>query len=169
MPRIMHSMPLLAATAALLATSLVASGCSRIRLHNGYIGEQILLDSIEPGVDNRASVQATLGRPTIPSQFNGEAEPATWYYVSRNSRQLAFARPSPTAQDIFVVRFDQAGNVIETDQLGLEQVASIDPYGQETPTLGRNRSFFEEIFGNIGQAGAIGEAGSTADNPGGGR
>ena len=31
-----------------------------------------------------------------------------------------------------------------------EQIAQVDPSGDKTPTLGRKRSFFEELFGNIG-------------------
>jgi hypothetical protein len=35
-------------------------------------------------------------------------------------------------------------------------VAGIDPAGRKTPTLGRKRSFFDELFGNIGTVGAPG-------------
>ena len=45
----------------------------------------------------------------------------------------------------------------------MDQVASIDPYGKTTPTLGRKKSFFSELFGNIGAVGAGGGGG-----PGGG-
>ena len=38
---------------------------------------------------------------------------------------------------------------------GMELVATIDPSNDKTPTLGRDRSLFEELFGNIG---AVGQA-----------
>jgi hypothetical protein len=38
----------------------------------------------------------------------------------------------------------------------MEQVARIDPDGDETPTLGRERGFLEDLFGNIGQVGVPG-------------
>ena len=44
--------------------------------------------------------------------------------------------------------------------------ADADPAGAETPTLGRERSFFEDLFGNIGQVGA-GGMGQSAGGPGG--
>ena len=66
---------------------------------------------------------------------------------------------------LLAVRFDGQGNVASVGNIGLDQVASIDPYGEETPTLGRDRGFLAELFGNIGQVGAIGDAGTTADNP----
>lgn len=167
MPRKIRNLPLVASMTALLATGLVTSGCAQIRTHQGYFGEPILIESVQPGVDNRASVQAMLGRPTFTSQFTTASETPTWYYVSRDSRQLAFARPRPTDQTILAVRFAGDGNVAAVDRIGMDQVASISPSSDETPTLGRNRGFFDELFGNIGRVGSVGQAGSTADNPGG--
>lgn len=167
MARKMRRLPALASVAALFTTSVLASGCAQIRTHQGYLGEAILIESIQPGVDNRASVQATLGRPTFTSQFTSDSETPTWYYVSRDSRQLAFARPRPVDQMILSVRFAPNGNVSAVDVMGVDQVASISPYGEETPTLGRNRGFFDELFGNIGRVGSVSQGGSTADNPGG--
>ena len=98
------------------------------------------------------SVPNTLGRPTFIGQFDQR----DWYYVSRDTRQLAFNMPRPTTQTVLHVRFDEAGNVASVERSGLEQVASIDPISDKTPTLGRERSLFEELFGNIG---AVGQAG----------
>ena len=53
-------------------------------------------------------------------------------------------------QDVLRVRFDQAGNVTSIDKTGKELIARVDPSNDKTPTLGRKRSFFEELFGNIG-------------------
>ena len=47
----------------------------------------------------------------------------------------------------------------------MSQIASISPDGDKTPTLGRDRGFFSELFGNIGRVGSVGEGGGTADNP----
>lgn len=145
------------ATLALVATS----GCTRIRGHQGYIVDQQLVDSIAPGVDNRDSVEATLGRPTFVGQFDKN----DWYYVSRQTKQLAFAQPRPTAQTILHVRFDAAGNVASVDRAGLEKIASVSPDGDKTPTLGRKRGFLQELFGNIGSVGAPGMGGATPNSP----
>lgn len=167
MARRIRHLPLIASVTALVATSLVTSGCARVRTHQGYLGDSILIESIQPGVDNRDSVQETLGRPTFTSQFTTAAETPTWYYVSRESRQLAFARPRPVDQTILSVRFSNDGNVERVERMGMDQVASISPSGDETPTLGRNRGFFDELFGNIGRVGSVSQGGGTADNPGG--
>ena len=150
-----------AALAALLSAALLSSACTRIKDRQGHLLDETLIAAIQPGVDNRDSVAATLGRPT----FTGQFDQRDWYYVSRETEQLAFAMPKPSAQTVLHVRFDDAGNVVSVQRSGLEQVASITPTDAETPTLGRDRSFFEELFGNIGTVGATGRAGPTADNP----
>ena len=49
----------------------------------------------------------------------------------------------------------------------MEQVASVDPYGKTTPTLGRKRGLFEDLFGNIGTVGAAGVGGGDQQGGGG--
>jgi outer membrane protein assembly factor BamE (lipoprotein component of BamABCDE complex) len=151
----------LATATGLILVTLMASGCAKVRGFQGYIADQVLIDGVQPGIDNRASVEKTLGRPT----FVGEFDKADWYYVSRQTRQYAFSNPHPSAQTVLRIRFDQSGNVAAVDKAGVERVVSIHPDGDKTPTLGKDSSFFEELFGNIGQVGSVGQGGSTSDNP----
>lgn len=144
-----------------LAIALTASGCAQLKGRQGYVVDPVLTSSVTPGVDNRESVEKTLGRPTFVGQFSDNE----YYYVSRETRQLAFARPRPVSQQVLRVRFDPAGNVVAVDKTGLELVSKIHPEGATTPTLGRHRSFFEDIFGNIGAVGAPG-IGGGGGNPG---
>ena len=136
------------ATVALGATIL--AGCGGIRAHRGAVLDKELAAAIQPGVDNKDSVTKTLGRPTFTGQFDAN----DWYYVSRDTRQVAFRDPSVLDQTVLQVRFDPAGNVLAVNRTGKELIANIDPYGRETPTLGRRRSFFDELFGNIGTVGS---------------
>ncbi|WP_432768647.1 MAG: outer membrane protein assembly factor BamE [Sphingopyxis sp.] len=135
-----------------LAVALTASGCAQLKGRQGYVIDPVLTQAIAPGVDNRESVEKTLGRPTFVGQFSDNE----WYYVSRETRQLAFANPRPVDQQVLRVRFDPAGNVAAVDRTGIELVSRLSPEGDKTPTLGRERSFFEDIFGNIGAVGAPG-------------
>ena len=141
--------------AALTAMAALAGGCSSIRDHRGYLIDSALVDSVQPGVDNQTSVERALGRPTFISQFGDKA----WYYVSQDTRQTAFRRPRTSQQTILRVRFDAAGNVTGVDKAGMEHVARLDPDGHKTQTLGRNRGFLEDLFGNIGTVGAPGMGG----------
>jgi outer membrane protein assembly factor BamE (lipoprotein component of BamABCDE complex) len=148
---------------AIVGAMAATTGCSRIRAHQGYLIDPQLVATVQPGIDNKESVQRTLGRPSFAGQFTD----SDWYYVSRDTRQLAFGKPRPIEQTVLHVTFDPAGNVAAVKQIGLEQVASINPVKDTTPTLGRKSGFFEDLFGNIGRVGAIGGGGQPSDNTGG--
>ncbi len=129
------------------ALALGAAGCTRIKDLKGYITDEQIMTMVQPGVDNRDSVMKTLGRPTVASSFDSK----TWYYVSRQTEQLAFLYPKPKTQQVVIVRFDDKGNVSKVEKQGLEQIVSVDPSGDKTPTRGKDVSALQQIFGNIGK------------------
>jgi outer membrane protein assembly factor BamE (lipoprotein component of BamABCDE complex) len=152
-----------------LAAAVLATGaCAPVRSHQGYIVDADLVNSVQPGVDNRQSVLATLGKPSFTGQFNAGKSDGDWYYIARESRNFGFQNPRANAQITLQISFDAAGNVATIRRSGVEQVASVSPSGKSTPTLGKKRGFFEDLFGNIGTVGAPGAAagaGGGRDNP----
>ncbi|HEY1607006.1 MAG TPA: outer membrane protein assembly factor BamE [Allosphingosinicella sp.] len=146
---------------AIVVGAFALGGCSALRIHQGYVMETTLANAIQPGTDNKESVMNTLGRPT----FSGTFDQNDWYYVSRDTRNMGYSQPHAIDQTILHVHFDQAGNVASIDRRGLEQVASIHPSKDKTPTLGNHRSLFDELFGNIGAVGTAGKGAPTTDNP----
>ena len=141
----MKSAVLKSATAVVGAAML--AGCAlSIRDHRGYVQDEELTQAIQVGTDNKASVERTLGRPT----FSGTFADNDWYYLGRDTQTFAFRNPRVTDQSVLHVRFDQAGNVAAVETTDEKLIAAIDPSGDKTPTLGREKSFFEELFGNIG-------------------
>jgi len=145
-------------SAAAIGVALLA-GCASIgvKAHKGAVVDPQLASAIQPGVDNKASVEKTLGRPSFTGQFT----PNDWYYVSRDTNQFAFRNPRVKQQTVYRVRFDQAGNVLAVDKSGKDMIAAVEPAHRKTPTLGRKRSFFDELFGNIGTVGAGMPGGNT--------
>ena len=137
-----------------LATAMIGvallAGCAGVREHRGYVLDEQLGAAIQAGVDNKASVEKTLGRPTFTGQFSD----SDWYYVARDTSAFAFRNPRVVKQNVIHVSFDPAGNVTAVSTSGKEQIASIHPNGDKTPTLGRQRGFFDELFGNIGAVGS---------------
>ncbi|TMM45329.1 outer membrane protein assembly factor BamE [Qipengyuania marisflavi] len=142
--------------AALAAAGVATTGCTSIRESRGYINDPVLTGSIQPGIDNQRSVEGTLGRPSFVSQFG---EP-TWYYVATTTGRRPFVRPRTREHQVLAVQFDAAGNVVATERSGMEKVAFLTPDGDKTPTLGRERSFLEDLFGNIGAVTQAGGPGS---------
>ena len=149
--------------AALVGALALVSGCSSVVEHRGYIADPVLFQSVHAGIDNRQSVEGTLGRPTFTSQFG---EPV-WYYVSSLTKQKPFSSPRIDTHTVLAIRFDAAGNVIAADRSGVEKVVRIKPDSDKTPTLGRERGILQDLFGNIGQVGAAGMGGPDASNTGG--
>ena len=143
--------------AAAMTCAALVGGCSSmgIKEHRGYVLDKELASAIQVGVDNKESVAKTLGRPSFTGQFDVN----DWYYVARDTRTVAFRSQKVLDQDVVHIRFDPAGNVASINTTGKELVVKIDPVDDKTPTLGRQRSFFDEIFGNIGvlNQGALGQ------------
>ncbi len=153
----------LALPVAILCGAALTGGCTRVRTHQGYVADKALIATISPGVDNRASVERTLGRPSFAGEFDPDR---SWYYVSRDTRQFSFGTPKPVAQSVLIVHFDPAGNVSSVEHTGLEKIARIDPVRDKTPTLGRKANFFRDLFTNVGTGAPAGAGAPTSDNPG---
>lgn len=144
-----------------VAAGLATGGCTKTQDLQGYLVDETLVSAVQPGVDNKESVQNTLGRPT----FTGTFDQNDWYYVSRRTKNFAFNHPRVNQQTVLHVRFDPAGNVASVERKGMDQIVSIDPSSSKTPTLGRRTSIWDELFGNIG---AVGAGGMSAPTGGGG-
>lgn len=151
----------LRAVLALAAAGVALSGCSSILEPRGYIIDQVLMDTVQPGIDNQASVEGALGRPTFTSEYGDP----TWYYVSSVTGRRPFRDPRIREHSVLAVRFDEAGRVIGVDRSGIDKVVYLRPNGNKTPTVGRERGFLEDLFGNIGQVGGMG--GMAGPGPGG--
>lgn len=138
-----------------IAGASLLGGCLGIKEHKGYVLDKELASTVQVGVDNKESVTKTLGRPSFTGQFNAN----DWYYVARDTKTVAFRSQKVLDQDVLLIRFDGAGNVASVNTTDESLVVNINPVGDKTPTLGRRRSFFDELFGNIGvlNQGALGQ------------
>lgn len=107
------------------------------------------LRQLTVGVSSRDDVQAVLGSPTTTGTF----EENEWFYIGAITRQ----RPARTAaieeQRTVVVRFNDAGIVQEIRVLGPEDGRDVRVVQRVTPTPGNERSFLQQLFGNIGRVG----------------
>lgn len=146
--------------AAAMAGASLLGGCAGIRDHRGAVIDNEMVSAVQVGVDNKESVAKTLGRPSFVGQFT----PNDWYYVSRHTTSVAFRSPRVRQQTVLHVKFDEAGNVTAVNRTGKELVAAVSPNAAKTPTLGRKKSLFEDIFGNIG---TLGSGGTGLPDPGG--
>src|SRR3546814_19582011 len=106
-----------------MITLMVLGGCSQLRGRQGYVVDPVLTQAITPGVDNREPVEKTLGHPSFVSQFSDNEN----YYLSRETRHLAFADPRPVSQPVLRIRFDAQGNVAAVPRNGHTYGSTITP------------------------------------------
>ena len=56
------------------AAAMLLAGCAQMHAHKGMVLDPRLASSVQPGVDNKDSVEKLLGRPS----FVGEFTPNDW-------------------------------------------------------------------------------------------
>ena len=145
----------LSLTVALLA----GTACAPVVSQRGYIPDQEKVASIQVGVDDKSTVEERLGTPTNVATFDGDV----WYYISSTEEQFAFFEPETTERHILAVTFDGTGKVTNLEKYGLEDGQVVAIVDRETPTRGRELSFLQQMFGNLGRG-----LGGDAASPGSG-
>ena len=130
-------------------SALALSACTATIDSRGYIPDESLVSQVLPGVDNRESVQRTLGFPTSTASFDGY----TWYYISRRTENFLFFDESLIDQTVVEIQFDADGNVVEVSRHSVEDARELTTVARETETGGRKLGFFEQLFGNLGRYG----------------
>jgi outer membrane protein assembly factor BamE (lipoprotein component of BamABCDE complex) len=138
---------MLVALAGTIATTSVMGGCAKTINQRGYLFDEEVVEEIRAGIDNRSSVTAALGTPSMTATFDDE----TWFYVSQTKQNVAFFKPQTTEQKILVISFNDRGDVTDINNLGLDATNDINFEDDTTPTRGKELGFFEQIFSNIGR------------------
>jgi len=134
----------------LLAGSvLVIAGlaaCAPIRDVRGYVPDEEKVASVKVGADTRDSVQDKLGTPSSTATFGDP----TWYYISTEQERYAFFKPDITKRSILAVQFSEDGRVADIRTYGIEDGQVVALVDRETPSRGKEMSFLQQMFGNMG-------------------
>jgi len=138
---------LIVALAGAVSATAMMGGCAKTINQRGYLFDEEVVDEIRAGIDNRSSVTAALGSPSMAATFDDE----TWYYVSQVKENVAFFKPNTTDQQIIAIVFNERGDVTNIGRLGLEDTRDVSINENKTPTRGKELGFFEQIFSNIGR------------------
>lgn len=136
----------LAGVAALGLVSGLA-GCEATYTNHGFTPQLAELDEIAAGSDTRGSVLRKLGRPSATSSFDADA----WYYSASKVEKYAFYAPKVIERKVVAVKFDADGLVTAVDAYGLEDGQIINLVTRRTPTYGRELTFLQQMFGNLGR------------------
>lgn len=151
-----------AVTSAAALTVLLLGGCvNPAPVYHGYIIDDALPTDMEPGIDTRASVLARLGSPSTRSIFDDN----TWYYMTTAEERFAFFHPEVTVRRVTGVRFNDEGLVEEILEYDLGDGRVLSYASRETPTLGRQLTFLEQLLGSIGSVALPQTNEATPGNP----
>ena len=136
----------LAALSILLCIT-IAAGCSPIADKRGYVRNETKLQSIQIGVDNKESVYQRLGSPSTTGSLGSDV----WYYITSLEERFAFLAPKVTHRAIRAVAFDEDDLVADIRDYDIKDGKVVAYVGRETPTRGKELTFLEQMFGNIGR------------------
>ena len=133
----------------LAATAFAAllSACVPNTVQRGNLPDPELLSHIQPGSQTRNQVADMLGSPSSVATFGDEV----WYYISSQTKTIAFYEPEVIDQKIVAIAFDGDGRVKNVRTYGLEDAQEIEPVARTTPTGGREITVLEQLFGNLGR------------------
>ncbi len=144
-----------------IGAALLLVACSRGEDIHGYVFDDTVANAIAPGVDNRRSVQDSLGSPSTTSDFG----PEVWYYISRETKRKGFFRETATDQKILAIAFDDGGTVKAIKRYTMADARRVRIRKDKTPVRGKTLSFFQQLFANIGRF-APGQPGAGRRPPG---
>lgn len=143
--------------AAVLLLSFAVSACSATYRNYGYVPPQEDLDQIAVGIDTRASVEETLGSGGASSVLEDNA----LYFVRSRVRSFAMFEPEVIERDVVAVSFDQSGVVENVETFGLERGQVVQFSRRVTDSSVAGKSFFQQLFGNIGGFSPFGPGSGT--------
>ncbi len=123
------------------------SACGMPINQRGNLPKADAMAQIKPGVTDKATVQRLLGTPSNAPSF----DPGTWYYISRETKEIAFLNPEVLDQQVVAIHFDDNGVVSSIDHKGLRDAHAITPNPNATPAQGREFTFLEQLIGNFGK------------------
>lgn len=134
-------------TAAALVLIGALSGCTPSIELRGYVPDEATLSEIRSGVDNKRSVSDMLGTPSSVASFDNDI----WYYISTTQKRVAFYDPELISRTIVAIEFDDASNVADIRRYAMADGRVVAYVERETPSLGRELTFLEQMFGNFGR------------------
>lgn len=131
-----------------MAVALLAgvTACAATFSNHGYAPTDTELEDILVGVDNRSSVEESIGRPSSA----GVLETGGWYYVSSRVRHFAYREDEVIDRQLVAVSFDKRGIVSNVERFTLADGRVVALNRRVTDTGIKGVSFIRQMLGNIG-------------------
>ena len=132
------------------ATGLAMTGllaCAPVIDNRGYVFDESLLPQLKVGTTSQTDIITLMGSPSTASTLNSGA----YYYISSKFITEAYRAPRETERRVLAIFFDEDKKVRDLGFYTLEDGNIVTLVERTTETQGRELSFLQQIFGNLGR------------------
>lgn len=147
---------------AAFAGALTVSACTGTRDYRGFVVQEDVLAQVRLGI-TKSEVERLLGSPSATSTIEGK----NFYYISSVFETQAFYAPEEVDRRVIAIYFDEQDQVRNIADYRLQDGKVFDFISRTTPTRGKELSFIQQLFGNIGKFGGSGTGLSSVAKPAG--
>ena len=131
-------------------TSMVMSGllaCAPVIDNRGYVFDESLLPQLVVGTTSEADIITIMGSPSTVSTLNDGA----YYYISSRFITEAYRAPRETERRVLAIYLDEDKKIRDLGFYTLEDGNIVTIVERTTETQGRELTFLQQIFGNLGR------------------
>ena len=139
--------PRTARLAGAMAAALALSACAAQVRNHGYVPTDADLEEIVVGVDDKASVESTIGTPSVAGVLNEDG----YFYVSQQVRAYGWREPVVIDREIVAISFDSRGVVSNIERFGLEDGNVVALSRRVTDSNVQGITFLRQLLGNLGR------------------
>lgn len=146
--------------AAGIAAIALAACTPRTDTHGNLVDPEALAQ-VKPGEQTKEQVQNLLGSPSSVGAFDQN----TWYYISKQTQQVAFLEPTVVDQQVIEVDFDNKGVVKTVHKFGEDDGKDVAMVARTTPTRGKSLGVLDEFLNTLLRQVSSGSADATKRDP----
>ncbi|MEM6276059.1 MAG: outer membrane protein assembly factor BamE [Pseudomonadota bacterium] len=129
-----------------LVLAAALSACTAQFRNHGYAPTDDELSNVIVGVDTRATVEDTIGRPST----SGVLSDSAFYYLSDRRRSFGFLEPQVVDRQLVAISFDGEGLVQNIERFTLQDGRVVPLSRRVTDSSVQNSTFLRQLLGNIG-------------------
>lgn len=130
----------------IMTLALASGGCSKNVTTHGQVINPVMLNNLRVGLDDKTSVQNTLGSPSSIGTFADKR----WYYVTEMTLGKTLNPNILQERDIIIIEFDDEEKVTAIRKLDETDGRQIDPSQRVTPTQGQSLGLLDQLLDNLG-------------------
>ncbi|MCW5746651.1 MAG: outer membrane protein assembly factor BamE [Alphaproteobacteria bacterium] len=129
---------------------MAVAACDPIVDVRGHVPTPGSMEKLEVGTQTREDVLRLIGSPSSVASFGD----SVWYYVTQRQEATAFFAPKVSEQKVTAIYFGDDGRIKQIRTFGPEDARDPGMVDRKTPTVGKELTVLEQIFGNVGRFGS---------------